>query len=318
MNFQISRVAFIDKVHAVLQQKLEQHGVTCLDFTSFSRNEVESNIHNVDGIVIRSKFKVNEALLKNAHQLKFIARSGSGMENIDLHAAKKRGIALFNSPEGNRTAVSEHALGMLLALFHKLILADGSVRNGAWKREAHRGIELTGRTIGIIGFGNTGSEFAKRLRGFEVDILAYDKYKTRYGNDDVKESTWEEIEHHADIISLHVPLTDETKYLINKERIHRFRKPVVIINTSRGNILNTKDLLDGLKHGKIWGACLDVLEYEKASFSLASNDSKDFSELTKLPNVVFSPHVAGWTHESYYKLSDVLYQKIARRFFGKS
>lgn len=318
MSKQILNVAFIDSVHPILQQKLEQKGLVCHDFTRFSLKEIEKNISNIDGIVIRSRFKVNRSFIEKAISLKFIARSGSGMENIEVTEAEKRGIALFNSPEGNRTAVAEHAMGMLLALFNQLKAADTSVRQGKWHREEHRGLELSGKTVGLIGYGNTGSTFAQRLQAFDVNILAYDKYKSGFSNDKVQESSWSQILEEADVLSLHIPLTEDTLYLIDEKKIEAFKKPFYLINTSRGKNVNTQALLDGIDRGQILGAGLDVLDFESSSFTLLNQQTSDYQRLMANEKVLLSPHVAGWTHESYYKLSAVLYDKIEARFFNES
>jgi D-3-phosphoglycerate dehydrogenase len=237
---------------------------------------------------------------------------GAGMENIDVAYAEKNGIACVNSPEGNRDAVAEHALGMLLALFNNLIKANTEVRNGKWLREENRGLELCGKTVGIIGYGNMGAAFAQRLQGFGVKVLAYDKYKTNFGNDFVKESSLQEIFEQADILSLHTPLTDETNYLINNAFIKQFKKNIYIINTARGKCLNTADLVANLESGKVLGACLDVLEYEAVSFE--GIDAKEMPQpmqyLMKSDKVILTPHIAGWTKESNIKLAEFLAQKI--------
>ena len=253
------------------------------------------------------------ALEQNVKNLKFIARSGAGMENIDLNYCNQKNIVCFNSPEGNRDAVAEHALGMLLSLFNKIHIADNEIRNGKWNREKNRGIELSGKTIGIIGYGNTGSAFAERLKGFNVNILVFDKYKKKYGNSFVKERSMKKIFAEADVLSLHIPLTEETKYLVNDAFIKKFKKKLFLINTSRGPIVKTDDLVKNLKRGKILGACLDVIEYEEGSFE-KMEDGSAFEFLKKSENVILTPHIAGWTVESYRKLSQILADKIKRHF----
>lgn len=311
----MKKVVFIDTVHSVLAERLSQNGFHCIDATQKSCEECAELIQDAVGIVIRSRFRMDENFLSNAEQLKFIARSGAGMENIDIDYCQSRGIELFNAPEGNRNAVAEHALGMLLALFNKLRLADAEVRNGVWNREKNRGIELDGKTVGIIGFGNNGSAFAKKLQGFDVEIIAYDKYKTGFGNQFVKESTMEEIFQKADIVSFHIPQTEETLFWANEAFFSRFEKPIFVINLARGKIIETSALVRAMKENRVLGACLDVLEYEKTSFE-SFFDGKITSEFQYLLNsdqVLFSPHVGGWTHESYFKLSNVLADKILRK-----
>lgn len=310
------KVAFLDIVHPVLQERLEAQNWECYDYSQTPIDKLIYLINDFDGIVIRSRFRMDENFLQHANNLKFIARSGAGMENIDESYCSKRGIELFNAPEGNRGAVGEHALGMLLALFNNLIKANREVKSGIWDREGNRGIELESKTVGIIGFGNNGSEFAKKLRGFDCKILAYDKYKSGFGNDFVQESNPKEIQEKADILSLHIPETQETIGLVNETYIEAFQKNFYLINLSRGKNVATAALVKGLKSGKILGACLDVLEYEKASFENMFSEElpADFQYLVQAENVILTPHVGGWTHESYFKLSNVLADKILKQF----
>jgi len=310
----IKKVAFLDTVHPVLQQGLEKVGWTCVDLSNESLSFIEKSISTFNGIVIRSRFPMNRDFLSKASQLEFIARSGAGLENIDTVYCKEKGIQLFNAPEGNRNAVAEHALGMLLSLFNKLNKCDSEVRKGVWKREENRGVELDGKTIGIIGYGNNGSSFAKKLKGFDVTVLAYDKYKKGFGDDWVKETDWQTIKKQADVLSLHIPQNEETIFLINDNLINEFSKPIYLVNLSRGKIVHTESLVKGIKSGKIIGACLDVLEYEKSSFENMFDDPQNIpAELSFLfdsDKVLFSPHVGGWTNESYFKLSKVLLDKV--------
>lgn len=269
-----------------------------------------------EGIVLRSRILIDRDLLDLAVNLKFIARAGAGMESIDVEAAKERKVLCLNAPEGNRNAVAEHAMGMLLALNNNLIRADREVRRGLWKREENRGRELKGKTVGLIGFGNTGQAFAKKLSGFECKVIAFDKYRTGFGSDLVKEVKLEEIFHESDILSLHIPLTLETEYMINEEFIARFKKNFLIINTSRGRCLDTNALVKAMNSGKIQGACLDVLEFEDPSFEKVGSSDQDFRKseswnfLLASDRVVLSPHIAGWTFESHEKISAVLFEKI--------
>jgi D-3-phosphoglycerate dehydrogenase len=310
------KILFLDSVHEVLELELLAHGFTCVHSEGLSRAECETLARDVDGIVIRSRFRMDAGFLEHAPLLKFIARSGAGMENIDEAYCAARKITLFNAPEGNRNAVAEHALGMLLALFNRIIPADGEVRNGVWDREGNRGVELDGKTVGIIGYGNNGSAFAKKLQGFDVQVLAYDKYKSGFGHGHVTESTMERIFAEADVVSFHIPQNSETLFTADANFFTRFAKPIYLINLSRGKIVRTEALVDALNEGKVLGACLDVLEFEPSSFeNLFDQDLPEyFKLLLQDERVIFSPHVGGWTQESYYKLSKVLAKKILERF----
>ncbi|RFC54489.1 NAD(P)-dependent oxidoreductase [Brumimicrobium aurantiacum] len=306
------QVLFIDTVHPILEERLTEKGGACIDGTSWSRDKCIDALPQMDGIVIRSRFPMNEDFLKHGTQLKFIARSGAGMENIDLEYTKQHNIQCFNAPEGNRNAVGEHALGMLLSLFNNLNKGDKEVRQGIWDREENRGIELDGKTVGIIGFGNNGGAFAKKLAGFDVKVLAYDKYKENYGNQYAQAETMEEIYKEADVISFHIPQNEETMFLADDEFFNAFKNPIYVINLARGKIVRTSALLKGINSGKILGACLDVLEYESTSFekTISGDEHPEFNALLKSDKVLFSPHVGGWTVESYFKLSNVLADKV--------
>jgi D-3-phosphoglycerate dehydrogenase len=306
------RILFIDSNHPLLHTTLEKAGHICDLNYSWTKEEIIDNIHLYDGIVIRSKIKITKEIIDKASNLKFIARAGAGMENIDVEYAESKGIKCLHAPEGNRDAVAEHALGMLLCLFNNINRADREVREGKWIREGNRGIELMGKTVGVIGHGNMGSAFTERLKGFGVNVLAYDKYKKNFGTEFIKESTLEEIFEHADILSLHTPLTDETHYLINDEFISKFKKNIYIINSARGKCLSTADLIKNLNSGKVKGACLDVLEYEMTSFENLDTAAlpQAFRELIKSDKVILSSHIAGWTHESNEKIAGILAGKI--------
>ncbi len=281
------------------------------DYTS-SREEICAKLYAYHGVVIRSRFKLDKSFLDAGTQLKCIGRAGAGMENIDVHYAESKGIRCVHAPEGNRVAVAEHALGMLLSLMNNFRQADNEVREGVWLREENRGVELTGKTVAIIGYGNMGSAFAKVLQGFDVRILAFDKYKNNFAHDNVEESTMSMIFSHADVLSLHVPLTDETRNLVDDTFLNQFAKPIWLLNTSRGQVVKTDSLLKALKSGKVIGAGLDVLEYESTSFEKLSVDELPhaFQELRKSDRVLFSPHVAGWTNESHRKIAEVLARKM--------
>jgi len=305
----MKKVLFIDTVHPILWEELEKDGFHCIEAYNLSKTEVQAIISDVYGLVIRSRFKIDAPFLDACQELRFIARAGSGMENIDQDYANTKGISCINAAEGNRQAVAEHALGMLLSLFNKLISADSEVRKALWKREENRGIEIEGKTIGIIGYGNNGKALAKVLQGFNCNVLAYDKYLNNYGDDYGTECNMDTIFEKADILSLHIPLTAETHHLVNTSYLERFKKPIYLINTSRGQCLKTADLLDALQNGKVLGACLDVLEFEKSSFETLEK-SEVFQQLIQSEKVILSPHIAGWTVESNFKLAQVLLDKI--------
>ena len=308
------KVAFIDEVHPVLQERLEAAGIQCVDLTKSSIELIDKQISSYQGLVIRSRFQLDKEFLDRAKKLEFIARSGAGMENIDIEYCKNRSIELFNAPEGNRNAVGEHALGMLLSLFNNLNKGDSEIRNGIWNREGNRGIELDGKTVGIIGFGNNGQAFAKKLRGFDINLIVYDKYKSNFGDEFIQEVEMDYIFEKSDVISFHIPQNEETLFLVDSEYLSKFKKEIYLINLARGSIVNTKSLIEFLDKGAVKGACLDVLEFEKTSFENIYLDKDnlpiEFSQLLKSNKVILSPHVGGWTTESYFKLSDVLADKI--------
>jgi D-3-phosphoglycerate dehydrogenase len=303
------KIIFIDSTHPKLIEDLKSRGFICDQAHDKSRSDILKIIKNYDGLVIRSRFKINKAFINTAKKLKFIARAGSGTENIDLDYANKKNIKCFNAAEGNREAVAEHALAMILNLLNNIRVSDQEIRKGIWNREKNRGFELSGKTIGIIGFGNTGSLFAKILENFNIRILAYDKYKKNYKF----QSNIDEILEFSDIISLHIPLTDETKYLVNKNFIDKAKKPFYIINTSRGQCIETKALIKGLKDEKILGACLDVFEQEKNSFEKVVENT-DLKYLIESNKTILTPHIAGWTFESNYKIAETLSEKIINLF----
>jgi D-3-phosphoglycerate dehydrogenase len=302
------KVLFIDTVNQLLIQTLESANILCDTAYSKSKDEISTIIHQYDGIIIRSKFEIDKSFIDIAKKLKFIARAGSGTENIDVEYAITKNISCLNAAEGNRQAVAEHALAMILGLINNINQANQEVKKGQWNRESNRGTEISGKKIGIIGFGNNGNAFANLLRGFDVTVLAYDKYKTEYDYKTDMETIYKE----ADFLSLHVPLTHETKYLVNDDFISKFNKPFYLINTSRGKCVDTKALAKSLENKKILGACLDVLEQEKMSFEklATQNNTKDLTYLLKAKNVILTPHIAGWTKESDIKIAEILAQKI--------
>ena len=277
-----------------------------------TKEKAQAIISDYQGIVIRSKFKIDKPFIDKAINLHFIARAGAGMENIDVEYAQQKGIICLNSPEGNRDAVAEHAIGMLLSLLNKIYTSNTEVKSGIWNRNANWGITLQGKTVGIIGFGNTGKAFAQRLVSFGVAILAHDKYKSGFATDNIHEVSLDFIKDNADIISLHIPLTEETNYLINDSFIKTTKKPFYLINTARGKNVHTEALVAGIECGKILGACLDVLEYENLNFESLSQSEipKPLHYLLTSEKVLLTPHVAGWTHESYRKHSEILAEKI--------
>jgi D-3-phosphoglycerate dehydrogenase len=310
----LRKILFIDTVHPVLIEELRGMGLICEEDLDSDYSAIKAKIGAYYGVVIRSRIPFNRELLKAAENLKFIARSGAGLENIDMHAAHEMGVAVFNSPEGNRDAVGEHAIGMLLSLLNHLSRSDNQVRRGIWDREGNRGIELSGKTVGIIGFGQMGSGLAEKLQGFGCRIISYDKYKKEYAPDYVDEVSLLELQSESDIISVHLPYSQETLYYINREFIEACKKPFYLINTARGKHVHTRDLLQALEERKVLGACLDVLEFEKSSFEhLAFEEMPEaFKQLVSREDVLLSPHVAGWTNESYVKLSTFLFNKVKK------
>lgn len=303
------KVLFVDTVHSLLWKGLIKNGYECVEGYDLSKEKTQKIISDFHGIIIRSRFNIDSAFLDACNNLKFIARSGSGLENIDVNYAEQKGIKCFNAAEGNAQAVAEHALGMLLSLLNNLNKADIEVRNGIWKREKNRGYELSGKTIGIIGYGNNGSAFAKVLRGFGCNVIAYDKYLKYFNTDWAEQVDLQVIFQRADVLSLHIPLTEETTYLFNDDFLGNFKKSFYLINTSRGKCVNTNTILRGLKTKKIIGACLDVFDFENTSFEQIEK-SEILNDLINSDKVILSPHIAGWTFESYEKLSKILLSKI--------
>ena len=305
------KILAIDSNHECLNNGLREVGfIVDEDYTS-PKEIIEQKINEYDGMIVRSRFPIDKDFLAKATNLKFIGRVGAGLENIDEEFAAENNIVLFNSPEGNRDSVGEHAIGMLLMLMHHLRRADNEVRNGIWKREENRGDELKGKTVGIIGYGNMGNAFARRLQGFEVNVICYDILPNK-GNEFAKQVSLEEFFEQADVVSLHTPQTPETMQMINEEFISNFKKPFYFVNTARGKSVVTKDLVDAMKTGKILGAALDVLEFEKSSFEklVASELPEEFQYLIQADNVVLAPHIAGWTHQSKVKLAKFIRDKI--------
>ena len=309
------KILHLDTNHRLLIDQLNALGFqNDEDYTS-SKEKIEAKIQNYDGVILRSRFSIDKPFLDAAKNLKFIGRVGAGLENIDEDYAHQKGVHLIAAPEGNRNAVGEHALGMLLSLFNNLNKADREVRSGKWLREDNRGIELDGKTVGLIGYGNMGKAFAKKLRGFEVEVLCYD-IKANVGDDNSKQVSLTEFQEKVDVVSLHTPQTALNLGMINADFINAFKKPFWFINTARGKSVVTKDLVAALKLGKILGAGLDVLEYEKASFEdlFTSEMPSAFKYLIQADNVLLTPHVAGWTVESKEKLAQTIVDKIKAKF----
>ncbi len=311
------RILHLDTNHPLLIQQLDAIGfVNHEDYTS-SKGEIETKISEYDGLIIRSLFSIDKQFIEKATRLKFIGRVGAGIENIDSNYAQLKDITLLSAPEGNRNAVAEHALGMLLSLFNNLKKADTEVRMGLWNRESNRGVELDGKTVGIIGYGNMGKSFAQKLKGFNVEVLCYD-IAPNVGDDYARQVTLKEFRSKVDVVSLHTPQTVLTVNMINTEFIKAFKKSFWLINTARGKSLVTEDLVVALKNGKILGVALDVLEYEKSSFeNLFVNQMPEaFHYLINSDKVLLTPHIAGWTHQSKESLAQILVAKIKDKFYS--
>jgi D-3-phosphoglycerate dehydrogenase len=310
----LKRILLLDDNHPLLKTQLVQAGYICEEDFSSSKASVEEKLHQYQGIVIRSRFKIDKTFIDKGKNLKFIARVGAGLESIDTIYAEQKGIKLLAAPEGNRNAVGEHTLGMILSLFNHLKRADMQIRQGKWLREANRGIELAGKIVGIIGYGNMGKAFAKKLKGFEVEVLCYD-IKANVGDENAKQVSLKELQEKATIISIHTPHNEQSFQMINTRFITDFKNPFYLFNTGRGTAVVTSDLVKALQSGKILGAGLDVLEYEKTSFeNLFENNTlpEAFSYLIQADNVLLSPHVAGWTVESKIKLAQTIVNKILK------
>ena len=313
------RILHLDTNHPLLLEQLNEAGFQNDENYTDSKDEIEKIIPNYDGIVIRSRFKIDSTFMDAATGLKFIARVGAGLESIDEEYAEKKGIKLISAPEGNRNAVGEHTLGMLLSLFNNLNKADREVKDGQWNRESNRGIELEGKTVGIIGYGNMGKAFAKKLKGFNCTVFCHD-IKEDVGNKNATQVSLKTLQEMSDVLSLHTPWTPLTDKMINTEFIQAFKKPFWFLNTARGRCVVTSDLVSALKSGKILGAGLDVLEYEKLSFeSLFTSEEmpEALKELIELDNVILTPHIAGWTAESKRKLAQTIVDKILNIFKEK-
>ena len=309
MRLQNKKVLIVDKMHESLFPLLEGIGLEADYRPAISKEEIYQALKDTEVLFVRSKIAVDQMLLENAPKLKIVGRAGAGIDQLDVEALTRSGIQLINAPEGNRDAVAEHAMGMLLCLLNNILRADAQVRQSIWDREGNRGTELAGKTVGIIGYGFMGQAFAQRLQGFNCRVLAYDKYRTGFETGGVKESRLEEIQQQADVLSLHIPLNEENRALVNKAYLEKFHKPILLLNTARGEILPLRDLLQAMKNGKVYAAGLDVLENEKLQ-RLSAGEKENFTYLVQNDRVLFTPHVAGWTQESYRKINEVLIGKL--------
>ena len=308
------RIVLLDDFSPIINQTLSNWNWQVINGQNWTLEDFKKHASEIEGIIIRSKFPLDKDLLTMTKKLKLIARPGSGLENIDLKYCKENNVEVFRSPEGNRDALAEHTLGMLLCLKNHLNIVDDEVRNDIWERERNRGTELKGKVMAIIGYGHMGKAFAQRLTGFEMEVIAYDKYISGFGNKNVKEVNLEEIFQRADFVSLHTPLSNETIGMMNSSFFKKFKNPFIVINTARGKSLVIEDLIDSLDSKKIIGACLDVLDIESSDFSLNKTKIKSFEKLKKFNNVLLSPHIAGWSYESKEKMAKVILEKIHQKF----
>lgn len=312
----MTKILFLNAAHPVLRQRLEAYGFVCEEDFESDERELEEKIGAYDAIVLRSRVSVGRALIDRAARLKCIAREGVGLEHIDVEYAGSKGIAVLTSPEGSRDTVGEHALGLLLSLLNNLSRADRQIRQGQWIREGNRGVEIKGKTVGILGYGNMGGALARKLQGFEARVIAYDKFKTGYGDAFAREVSLEQLWEETDLFSIHIPYMPSNHYFINYDFLERFRKPVYLVNTARGLVLDTAGLVAQMEKGKVLGAALDVVEYEETSFEnfRPLEAPAPMQYLLNAPNVVLSPHIAGWSFESKLGHAEVLAEKIKKLF----
>ncbi len=310
------KILVVNDLHPIFLDKVRQNGFQVDYFPDITKEGIIKVISQYHGLVIRSKMFIDKAFVDQATNLEFVARAGAGIDNLDELALKEAGVLIFNAPEGNRDAVGEHAIGMLLMLFNNLHKGNGEVRDKIWDREGNRGVELGGKTVGVYGCGNTGKAFAKKLSGFDTQVIAFDKYKKLSKNDYVTQVDFEEFVSECDVVSIHVPLTDETNNYIDRKFFEAFKKKIYLINTARGKVVSLADLSWAIEQGKVLGACLDVLENEKlATYNV--EEQEILEKLKQSGKVVFSPHVAGWTVESYKKISEVMSGKILKHYLPK-
>lgn len=309
------RILIVDEVHPIFQEKLIADGHTVSEQYDLSKAKLIDILPNFDVLVVRSKFFIDEEIIKAMSKGFIIARAGAGMDNIDETAASKYGINLYNAPEGNRDAVAEHVIGMLLSFARNIPKSNAEIRKGIWLREENRGFELKGKTFGIIGYGNTGRALAKKLSGFEMKVIAYDKYLSNFSDDFAQQVSIDELKAESDIISLHIPLSSETSHMIDCHFFDTLAKKPFLINSSRGKVIKTSDLLLALENGKVLGVALDVLENEKIN-QLQHDELEWYKKLTESKQVILTSHIAGWTIESYQKISLVLAQKLLNKDFS--
>lgn len=307
------KILQLDKNHPLINAQLSEKGFVIEEDHVSTYSEVLDKIGNFDGVIIRSRIPIDESFLMEGKNLKFIARVGAGLENIDTEKAKQLGISIISSPEGNRDSVAEHVVGMLLVLTNRLFIASQEVKNGIWKREENRGDELLGKTFGIIGYGNMGKATAKRLSGFGLKVIFYD-ILPNLSDEFATQVSLDELKNQADILSLHIPITDDTFHLIDRKFISEMKKDFYFVNTARGKNVKTKDMVEAIKSGKIKGAALDVLEFEKSSFENLDCQNSDLEFLFNSEKVIVTPHIAGWSHQSKEKLAQVIVDKILREF----
>jgi D-3-phosphoglycerate dehydrogenase len=301
----------IDLMHESIIPMLAEIGWQADYRPAIRRDEIMRIIHQYQGLIVRSKTEIDREIIDRAVQLRWIGRAGAGLDQLDVAALDEKGIRIVNAPEGNRDALGEHAITILLTLLNKVHIADRDIRRGVWDREAMRGSELMGKTVSIIGYGHMGQAFARRLQGFSVEVLAYDKYIESYGNEFAREATMKEVFEKTDILSLHVPLTDETRFMLDHAYLNKFRKDIYLLNTARGKNISLKTLVEALEKGKLRGAALDVLENEKIN-QLTPDQQHYFNSLIQSDKVVLTPHVGGWTFESYEKINQTLVAKIRK------
>ncbi len=307
------RVLIVDDMHESILPLLKNEGFEPVYLPVIQRDEILEIIHEFDGLIIRSKTRVDKELVDKAENLTFVARAGAGLDKLDEDYLKEKNIIIVNAPEGNRDALSEHALGMLLSVLHRLHYAHQQVQKGIWDREGNRGIELKGKVVGIYGVGFMGKRFARKLVSMGCEVIGYDKYAVNFGNETIKSVSLEELFERTEILSIHIPLNDETRYLFDRDYLMKFKKLRVLLNTARGKILRTNDLVDLLEEGKLFGAALDVLENEKPE-TYTMEEKALIKKLSSYPSVIMTPHVGGWTFESYQRINEVLVEKLKKAF----